>query len=133
MVRVEASERRFHVSINPQCVTALPLHALLEEHRRWLPVRSDVMRFLFDGPARRFVWTRHAFQRESTRLSVEQQLMTAQAANELAQPRRDIGPIRGGAGGTGTHEIPPDRIAHQHVQRRNASEVPTDPRAASIS
>src|SRR5262245_28518794 len=117
MVRVESSERRFHVSTNAKRAAALTLNALFEEYRRWLPVRSDVIRFLFDRPARGFVWARHAFQRQPTRLSVEQQLMTAQAADQLAQPRGDIGPIGGGAGGTRTHEVPPDRIAHQHVQR----------------
>src|SRR5262249_30710194 len=81
---------------------------LLDEHGRRLTMRPVVIRLLFDGPAGRFIRTRHAFQRQPARLSIEEQLMSAQTADHLAQPRGNVGPV---AGVAGTHDIPPDEIA----------------------
>src|SRR6266566_2758260 len=99
MSAIESSERRFKLSRN-----ALRLYALFDEYRGRLMPRSSVVRLLLDRPPGRLIRTRHTFQRKAPGFRIQQQLMTAQTADELAEPRPDARPITGGAG---THDFLP--------------------------
>src|SRR4051812_3831558 len=68
------------------------------------PAQPVIAALFLDRPSRRFVRARHALQGESARFGAEQQLMAAEAAQELTQPRCDVRPV---AGGDGTHTLPP--------------------------
>src|SRR4029079_4447020 len=126
MLCAQSSERRFKVSRKPPARTVLTLTALFDEHACRLMSHAARGRFLFDRPARSFVRARHALQGETPWFGVEQQLMSAQSADQLAQPRRKMRPVGGGAF---THEIPPRWNCASIRRARNASEMPTERQA----
>jgi hypothetical protein len=54
--------------------------------------------------------------------------MSTKTADQLAQPRRKMRPVGGGAG---THEIPPGWNCASIRRARNASEMPTERQSLS--